>query len=147
MTIRAVVGFGFAEVYNVGNLYETELNALNGVPVAGFAVAQGRSVAAQDIIYAVFIVNTGGNIGAVPHAILFGTRQVVFVDGQGAGAGFVNGRSVIQRCGRDGERQGQGHHNGQSSGKDFFDWFHNIVLSFVKKLYGYIEMPEDGPLA
>ena len=147
MTIRAVVGFRLAELYNVSNLYEAELHAFNGVPVAGFAVAQGGGVAAQDIIYAGFIVNTGGNIGAVPHAIFFGTRQIVFIDGQGASAGFVNGRSVIQRCGRDGERQGQGHHNGQSSGKDFFDCFHNIVLSFVKKLYGYIEMPEDGPLA
>ena len=74
MTIRAVVGFRLAELYNVSNLYEAELHAFNGVPIAGFAVAKGGSVAAQDIIYAVFIVNTGGNIGAVPHAVLFGTR-------------------------------------------------------------------------
>ena len=74
MTIRAVVGFGFAELHDVGNLHEAELNALNGVPVAGFAVAKGGSIAAQNIVYAVFIVNTGGNIGAVPHAVLFGTR-------------------------------------------------------------------------
>ena len=74
MTIRAVVCFRLAELYNVGNLHEAKLHAFNGVPVAGFAVAQGGGVSAQDIIYAGFIVNTGGNIGAVPHAVLFGTR-------------------------------------------------------------------------
>ena len=127
MTIRAVVGFGFAELYNVGNLYEAELNALNGVPVAGFAVAQGGSVAAQDIIYAGFIVNTSGNIGTVPHAVFFGTRQIVFIDGQRAGAGFVNGCCIRQCGGRggNGERQQQGQR--QKQGKNFRDVFHRAV--------------------
>ena len=90
-----VGGFGFAVLENVGHLYIGKLDTLNGISVAGFAVAQsGGSAAAQNVVYTGFVINASGYIAGIPHAVFFSARKVVLVDGQRAGLGFVDGRHI-----------------------------------------------------
>ena len=90
-----VGGFGFAVLENVGHLYIGKLDTLNGISVAGFAVAQsGRSISAQNIVYPGFVINAGRHIAGIPYAVLFGVGQIVLVDGQRASLGFVDGGHI-----------------------------------------------------
>lgn len=65
---------------DISRLHVSELHALNGVPIAGFAVAQSEcGITTQSIVYACLIIDTGGYIGAVPNAFLFSVCKIVFV--------------------------------------------------------------------
>ena len=102
-----VGGFGFAVLENISYLCISKLDTLNGISVAGFAVAQsGRSISAQNIVYPGFVINAGRHIAGIPYAVLFGVGQIVLVDGQRAGSGFVDG-CILQLGGGDSHREGQ----------------------------------------
>ena len=127
MSVGTVVAFEFFILEDISHLHVSELHALNGVPVAGLAVAQsGGSAATQNIVYPGFIVDTGGYIRAVPNAVLFGIGQVVFVDGQRASLGFVNGRHIGQLYGGGSHREGQEQGQNQNQGKNLCNSFHKI---------------------
>ena len=103
-----VGGFGFAVLENVGHLYIGKLDTLNGISVAGFAVAQsGGSISAQNIVYPGFVINAGRHIAGIPYAVLFGIGQIVLVDGQRAGFGYVDGGHIRQFRSGGGHREGQ----------------------------------------
>ena len=52
--------FGFAVLENISYLHIAEFHALNGISVAGFAVAQsGGGISAQNIVYTGFVINAG----------------------------------------------------------------------------------------
>lgn len=91
MAVGAAVIFGLGELDNIRDLEVAELHALDGVAVTGFAVAQCSTGAAQNIVDAGLVKYAGGHIGGIPNAVLFGVGEVVLVDGQGAGSGFING--------------------------------------------------------
>ena len=111
-----VGGFGFAVLENISYLCISKLDTLNGISVAGFAVAQsGGSAAAQDIVYPGFVINASGYIAGIPHAVFFSARKVVLVDGQRAGLGFVDG-CILQLGGGDSDRETQQHGQHQKEG-------------------------------
>ena len=131
----AVCSFGFAILENVSHLDIGKLDSLNGIPIACFAIAQsGGSITSQDVIYTGFVVDTGGYIAGIPNTVFFSIGQVIFVDGQGASAGFINGGHIgqLRSGGSYRERQEQGH--SQKEGKNFCDVFHRAI-SFLLVLF------------
>ena len=128
MAVGAAVIFGLGELENIRNLNIAELHALDGVAVAGFAVAQRSTRAAQHIVHAGLVEHAGGHIGGIPNAVLFGIGQVILVDGQGAGSGFVNG-SILQLGGGYRKRDGKSHHDSKAHCEKSFDRFHSNILS------------------
>ena len=130
MAVGAAVILGLGEGHNVRDLEVAELHALDGITVAGFAIAQGGAAAAQHIVYAGLVEHTGGHIGGIPHAVLFGIGQAILVDGQGAGSGFING-GILQLGGRHGKRNRKSHHDGKAHCKKLFDRFHCNCPHFV----------------
>ena len=135
MVVGTGVSFGLGELNDVSDLQVAELNALDGIAVADFAIAQVRlGCTAQNVVDAGFIIDTGGDIGAVPHAILFSIGQIVLVQGQTAQGIFIDENTVagiIHRTGRgsDGERQAQS--QCQQQGENLGKIFH-FALSFLK---------------
>ena len=128
----AIGSFGFAILENVSYLCVGELHTLNGISVAGFTIAQGGGgAAAQDIVYAGFIIDTSGYIGAVPYAVFFGIGQIVLVDGQRTDLGFIDGGHIGQLRSGGGHREGQEQSQSQEQGKNFCDVFHRAV-SFLE---------------
>ena len=124
--------FGFAVLENISDLYIGKLHTLDGISVAGFSVAQGGgSIAAQDVVYPGFIINTGRHIAGIPNAVLFGVGLVVLVNGQGTGFGFIDGRHIGQLRGGGGHWEGQEQGQSQKQGENFRDIFHRAV-SFLK---------------
>ena len=97
MAVGAAVIFGLGELDNIRNLEVTELHALDGVAVAGFAVAQSSTGAAQNIVDTSLIEYAGGDIGGIPNAVLFSIGQVILVDGQGSVVGLVASGSSASR--------------------------------------------------
>ena len=128
MTVGAAVIFGLGELDNIRNQDIAELHALDGIAVAGFTVAQGGVTAAQNIVDAGLVKHAGGYIGGIPHTVLFGVGQVVLVDGQGAGSGFVN-RSVLQFGGGNGNGKTQQQSQSHQQGENLRQFFH-IDFSF-----------------
>ena len=127
MSVGTVVAFGFFVLEDVSYLYIGKLHALNGISVAGFTVAQsGGSAAAQDIVYPGFVINASGHIAGIPYAILFGVGQIVFVDGQRASLGFVDGRHIGQLRGGGSHRERQEQGQSQNQGKNLCNSFHKI---------------------
>ena len=139
MVIGTVVSSGLRELNDISDLHIAELDALNGVAVACFAVAQVGfvvgitvTVAAQNINNTGLVHNTGGNIGAVPYAVLFGIGQIVLVNGQRTLPGFINGSVLYFSCKCSGNA-GQHHHQCQTNRHQLLKLFHiNIVLSVNK---------------
>ena len=128
MAVGAVVIFGLGELDNIRNLDIAELHALDGVAVAGFAVAQSGFAAAQNIVHAGLVEYSGGHIGGIPHAVFFGIGQIVLVDGQGAGSGFIDG-SVLQFGGGDSDGETEQHGQSQQQGENLGNVFH-FAFSF-----------------
>ena len=128
MAVGAAVIFGLGELDNIRNLDIAELHALDGVAIAGFTVAQGGAAAAKHIVDTSLVKHAGGHIGGIPNAVLFGIGQIILVDGQGAGSGFVNG-SILQLSG--GSTNGETQHQGQNQqqGENLRQFFH-IDFSF-----------------
>ena len=134
MVVGTGVSFGLGELNDVSDLQVAELNALDGIAVADFAIAQVRlGCTAQNVIDAGFIIDTGGDIGAVPHAILFSIGQIVLVQGQTAQGIFIDENTVagifhITGGSRNRERQAQS--QCQQQGENLSKIFH-FALSFL----------------
>ena len=131
MAVGAAVHFGLGEGHNIRDLEESELHALDSIAVAGFTVAQSGTAAAQHIVDAGLVKHTGGHIGRIPNAVLFGVGQIVLVDGQGAGPGFVDG-SVLQLGSGNGNREAQQQSQRQNEGQNFGKVFH-FAFSFLNQ--------------
>ena len=90
MVVGAVVSGGLGELDDVSDAQVGELDPLDGIAVAGLAIAQIGGVvivtvtdcAAQRVIH-VLVVYAGGNIGGVPDTVLFTVGNIVLEDGQG----------------------------------------------------------------
>ena len=136
MVVGAAISGGLGELDNIGDLHIAELNALDSVAVACFAVAQiglvigvTGTVAAQDINHTGLIHHAGGNIGAVPHAVLLGIGQIVLVDGQRTLAGLIDG-SVCHLSRKCSGNAAQAQHQCQTQRDDLLKVFHK-ALSFL----------------
>ena len=106
MVVGTTIIGGFGELDDVSNLQVAELNTLDCVTVACFAVTQiglvviiAVALAAQDVHDAGLIHDTGRYIGGVPYAVFLSVGQIVLVDGQRAGAGGINSGILHSRCG------------------------------------------------
>ena len=128
MAVVAAVIFRLGELDNIRNLNIAELHALDGVAVAGFAIAQSGTAAAQHIVHAGLVKHAGGHIGGIPNAVLFGIAEIVLVDGQGAGSGFIDG-GILQLGGGYRKRDGKSHHDSKAHCEKSFDRFHSNILS------------------
>ena len=117
--LRAVLRLGIRA--DVRDLQVGKLHALERVTVGGPVLVQrGQSFGiAKDAFHAVHIADAGGDIGAVPKAVLFGVGQIVFPQVDVAGAGRVD-RRLIHRGGEGRDREAADHHEDQQQGKDFF---------------------------
>ena len=123
----AVDCFGFFILENVSYLHIGKLDALNGISVAGFTVTQsGRSITSQNVVYPGFVINAGRHIAGIPNAVLLGVGKVIFVDGQGAGFRFVDGRHIGQLHSGSSHREGQEQGQSQNQGKNLCNGFHKI---------------------
>ena len=105
MVIGTGVSSGFRELDDVSDLHIAELNALDCVAVACFAIAQIRLVVsiacaftAQNINNTSLIHHAGGNIGGIPNAVLFSVGEIVLIDGQRTLAVLVNGGICHLSC-------------------------------------------------
>ena len=131
MVVGTAICGGLGELDNAGDLDIAELNALDGIAVAGLAVAQiglvigvAGTVAAQDIDNAGLIHDTSGNIGAVPNAVLLGIGQIILVDGQRTLAGLVDG-SICHLSRKSGRNAAQAQHQSQTQRDDSLKVFHS----------------------
>ena len=136
MVVGAAISGGLGELDNVGDLHIAELHALDSIAVACFAIAQiglvigvTGTVAAQDINHTGLIHHAGGNIGAVPHAVLLGIGQIVLVDGQRTLAGLIDGSVCHLSCKYSGNAA-QAQHQCQTQRDDLLKVFHK-ALSFL----------------
>ena len=112
-TDRALTVHDFIVHGNVSDAEVGELHALNGV----FA----------QLIHDGVIMQTGGKIRfSVPHAVLAGLGDVIFIDTQGCFLRRINGRF----CGKCRSNETQGHNGGHEHGEYAMDLFH-LVVSFV----------------
>ena len=137
MVVGTGVSFGLGELDDISDLQVAELNALDGIAVADFTIAQvGLGGTTQNVVDTSFIIDTGGDIGAVPHAVLLSVGQVILVNGQTAFGFFVDENaftrviSVISGC-RSGYRERQAQSQCQQQRHDLLKIFH-FALSFLK---------------
>ena len=142
VVVGAAVGGGLGELNDVGHLQDAELDTLDGVTVALFAVAQvagvvvvAVTVGTDEGVVHLLVVHAGGHIAGVPDAVLLGIGQIHLVDGQGALTVKVDGRIRDLGSGNaDGERQTGQHCQTQS---DCFDkLFHFKSKPFKKCNWG-----------
>ena len=117
--LHAVLSLGVGA--NVCHAEVSKLNAFERIAVGGAVFIQwGQTLGVTEYVFhAVHIADAGGDIGAVPKAVLFGVGQIVFPQVDVAGAGHVN-RRLIHRGGEGRDREAAGHHKGQQQGKNSF---------------------------
>ena len=130
MVVGTAICGGLGELDDVSDLQIAELNALDGVAVAGLTIAQvglvvgvAIALAAQNIHNTCLVMDTGRNIGAVPNAVFFSVREVIFVNGQRTLPGHIDG-GVLYLCGKGGRDGGQAQDQCQEDGCDFLKRFH-----------------------
>ena len=120
MAVGTTVSGSFGELDNIRNLEIAELHPADGIAEALFTIAQigfmigvSGTAPAQDIHNTGLVIDTGGDIGTVPYAVLFSIGKVIFVNCQGAGAGGVDG-GIPNGCGRYANGAGQAQHQCQA---------------------------------
>ena len=117
--LHAVLGLGVGA--DICHAEVSKLNALERIAVGGAVFIQrGQALGVTEYVFhAIHIADAGGDIGAVPKAVLFGVGQIVFPQVDVAGAGHVN-RRLIHRGGEGRDREAADHHEGQQQGKNSF---------------------------
>ena len=114
--------------FEIGHLEIAELHALQRVPV-GVAIGIERrdtAGAAEDGFDAVYVLYAGGDIGAVPHAVLLGVGEVILIDADGTGAGHVD-NGLLNRGRPCRDREAAYHHQGKQQREKSF----HLQFSFL----------------
>ena len=95
---------------------------------------------AEDGVDAGLVVDAGGDVGAVPHAVGLGLGDVILENRKAAGAGGIDGR--VGDGGRKGggdDHKAQSQHKAQS--KDSLEMFHDEYLhKFEFRFVGWIRL-------
>ena len=131
MVIGSSIVGGPGVLNNVADAQVCELDALHGIAVADLAIAKIRAVItiagtfglAQSFVD-VLVVHAGGNVGGIPHTILFCVCKVVFIQSKAALGIEVNG-CIGDISSMGGGDAGNDHHDRKAHGQNLFDRLHN----------------------
>ena len=133
----AVLHDGLGEGADVGDAEIGEFHTLHGIAVGHVAVAQGVLLGrvAENSVDAGLVIDTGGDVGAVPDAVGFGLGDVILENRQAAGAGGIDGG--FRNGGREGggdDHKAQSQHKAES--KDSLEMFHDRYLHKFEFRFG-----------
>ena len=131
MVIGSSIVGGLGVLNNVTDAQVCELDALHGITVANLAIAKISAVIiiagtfglAQSFVD-VLVVYAGGDVGGIPHTILFRVCKVVFIQSKAALGIEVNG-CVGDISSMGGGDTGNDHHDRKAHGQNLFDRLHN----------------------
>ena len=133
MVVGDAVLLGLGELNDLSDLQVGELDALHSVAVGNIVVTQVGAVVvvacANGItqgLVDVLIIDAGGDIGGIPHTVLFGVREIVLEQGQAAlGVGIDGGIGHIG--GIDSGDAGEHHDDCEAHGQKLLNVFHSGI--------------------